>query len=57
MEAHQLSQYTPNLLDAGLKTVGDLLAMPLTHDHLKSLGLTKLRSRLFLMNSLKPRLG
>eukprot|EP01043_Picozoa_sp_COSAG02_P042859 COSAG02_NODE_3679_length_6390_cov_3.572405_3_plen_566_part_00 len=53
MEAHDLSQYTSNLLDAGLKTVGDLLAMPLTHDHLKSLGLTKLRGRLLLMNSLK----
>lgn len=53
MEAHELSQYSSNLLDAGLKTVGDLLEMPLTHDHLKSLGLTKLRGRLLLMNSLK----
>jgi hypothetical protein len=53
MEAHQLSQYTTYLLTAGAKTVDDLLAMPLTHDHLKSIGLTKLRGRLLLMNSLK----
>ena len=30
-----------------------VLAMSLTHDHLKSIGLTKLRGRLLLMNSLK----
>ena len=54
MDAHDLSQYTSNLIDAGLHTVGDMLeSMPLTHDHLKSLGLTKLRGRLLLMNSLK----